>query len=912
MNKVNLTQALAGAAALAALAVGTGIIPAEADSIVKTSQNGHLSDWIAGYNAAEYEVGGVNINGYRLDGIGAFEMVRDDGSRLHVWCVQADVGHSTTANYQPTTSNLFNSAQLDYLTFIYANTTDDATATAVQSAIWYFVNAVRSTTPVPIWGNGAAGFAAITPDSPDSWIALPTFNYATYPVGLVLDGASGRTDLDGTEALVAQVAADANLLQGPWALSAPAATGTPGEFRAQITSAWNAPIPGRAITFTLPDGSTQTADTDASGYATISGATGFGALKVEALAPGTHTEFAAAGVQRVMGAGTPTTIRNSATLIQNPLLSSTASDEADGDQLIVEGATAVDSVPITQLTIGNSYTLHGQLFDTTTAAFVGAPESTTFTALSAAETHTLSTTVPTGSAGHHVVWIVSLDDDTTSRPAVVAPTSPDDLNETLSVAPTLALTTDAGPTLTVPRGQSADVTDRVTLTGLASAFRTTAAEAAMGTASFYGPFASLADAVCVPGKEVGTTSLVFQADGTVESGTVTVAPVSYDAVYTWVATVVTSQGRTISHACGLPSESPLIISDVTADVHLRKTISGEGTTWHNAQKGAMPAYDSTPAPGVPAAGSHDDQVADVGDGVPVFPVGAKVSFRYEVWLDPASTGWATWTDGATGVVTDDNGTPADPTDDFQPEYVSGDDGNGLLELAEVWLYAAPNRITAKAGDSYRNYSAIPAGRVVDPNGQTRETGQQTTPRADPAGYVVPSCSTMAINPADQSHVVGVDGGTVNDTTTCTNLVPGVAVTITGELQKRQPDGSVSATGIQGSSTFAPAAATATTVVVFTVPPTATPGTYVVFETLSISATGKVLGGHHDPGDADQTIAKRSPISSLPVPPASITRSQGIPSTGTDAMSALTLGFVLAGAGMIALTLSRRRGRRIAD
>ena len=908
MNNMNLAQALAGTAALAALAVGTGIIPAAADSIAVTSQNGHLTDWIAGYNAAEYEVGGVNINGYRVDGIGAYEMVRDDGSQLHVWCVQADTGHSTTANYQPTANNLFVSQQLDYLTFVYADTTDDATATAVQSAIWYFVNAVRSTTPVPIWGNGAAGFAAIAPDSPDSWVALPTFDYAAYPVGLLLDGSGGRTDLDSVEALVAQVAADANLLQGPWALSAPATTGTPGEFRVQITSAWNAPVPGRALTFTLPDGSTQAAVTDASGFATISGVTSFGALTAEAFAPGTHTEFAAAGVQRVVGAGAPTIIRNSTSLLQDPLLSSMASDEADGDQSVVEGATAADSVPITQLTIGNSYTLHGQLYDTTTAAFAGTQVSQPFTALETAETHTLSTTVPSGTAGHHVVWIVSLDDDTSGRPGVVAPTSPDDLNETLLVAPTLALTTDGGPALTVPRGQSVDVMDSVTLSGLAPAFRATAAEAATGTVTFYGPFVSVADTVCVPDTEVGHSSLAFQADGTVDSGTVTVTPMLYDAVYTWVATVVTSQGRTISHACGLPSESPQIISDVTADVHLRTTISGDGTTWHNAQKGTTPAYNPATAPSMPATGSHDDQVADVGDGVPVFPVGANVSFQYEVWLDPVSTGLATWMNGATDVVTDDNGTPADSTDDFQPEYISGDDGDGLLELGELWFYAAPNKVTAEAGDSYLNYSAIPGGRVIDPTGPSRDTGQVTTPRADPTGYVVASCSTMAINPADQSHIIGVDGGTVNDTTTCSNLVAGVAVTITGELQARQPDGSLSATGIQGSSTFIPAAATATTVVVFAVPPSATPGTYVVFETLSIAATGKVLGGHHDPSDADQTITKRSPIARLPVTPASTTRLQEIPSTGVNSMAAVRLGSVLAYAGGAALALSRRRRR----
>ena len=909
MNKLGIIKAVSGAATAAVLAASAGILPVAADSILRTTQNGHLTDWIAGYNAAEYEVDSVSINGYATNGIGAFELLRDDASQIHVWCLQADVAHSTTANYQASPLNLFTSGQLDYLTFMYATTTDDATATAVQSAIWYFVNTVRSTTPVPVWGNGASGFAPIAPDSPDSWAALPPFDTLAYPVGLQLRGPAGAIDLDGAETLVAQVTADANLLQGPWSISAPAATGTPGEFRTRITSAWNAPVSGRTVTFTLPNGGTQTAVTDSFGYATISGASVSGVLGVEASAPDTHVEFAAAGVQRVVGAGAPTTIRSNATFLHNPQLSSTASDQADGDQLIVEGGTAADSVPITQLTIGNSYTLHGQLYDTTTAAFVGAQVAQTFTALATAETHSLSTTVPAGAAGHKVVWILSLDDDTFSRSGVVPPTSYDDLNETLLVAPTLALATDAGPALTVPRGQSVDLTDRVTLSGLAAEFRSTAPEAAMGTVTLYGPFATLADAECVTATAVGSAPAAFQTDGTIVSGPVTVTPVWYDAVYTWVATVATSQGRIITHACGLANESPQIISDVTADVHLRKTISVDGSTWHNVQAGTAPAYEPAPAPGEPASGSHDDQIADAGDGVPVLAVGAQVSFHYEVWLDPASTGWATWTDGTTGVVTDDNGTAADIADDFMPVYVSGDDGDGFLEPGETWLYEARNLLIAKAGDNYLNYSTIPAGMVIDPTAPARDTGQSTTPRKDPAGYVTPACSTTAINPVDQSHVLGTEGGTVNDTTTCSNLVPGVAVTVSGELQARQPDGRVIATGIVGSSTFTPAAATATTVVVFTVPASAAPGAYVAFETLSIAATGRVLGGHRDPTDADQSITKRSPTVVPPATPAISTRSQGIPSTGVDAMVAVRLGSGLVGAGVTVLALSRTRRRR---
>ncbi len=39
-------------------------------------------------------------------------------------------------------------------------------------------------------------------------------------------------------------------------------------------------------------------------------------------------------------------------------------------------------------------------------------------------------------------------------------------------------------------------------------------------------------------------------------------------------------------------------------------------------------------------------------------------------------------------VTDDNGTPANLTDDFMPAYVSGDDGDGALEPGETWHYRA--------------------------------------------------------------------------------------------------------------------------------------------------------------------------------------------------------------------------------
>ncbi|MCL4206074.1 MAG: hypothetical protein KJ000_26625, partial [Pirellulaceae bacterium] len=64
-------------------------------------------------------------------------------------------------------------------------------------------------------------------------------------------------------------------------------------------------------------------------------------------------------------------------------------------------------------------------------------------------------------------------------------------------------------------------------------------------------------------------------------------------------------------------------------------------------------------------------------------------------------------------VIDDNGTPADPLDDFSPTFVNGDTNNdGLLDPGETWLYEATG--TALAGQ-YGNVATVTG---TDPIGQT--------------------------------------------------------------------------------------------------------------------------------------------------------------------------------------------------
>ncbi|MEQ1698577.1 MAG: VaFE repeat-containing surface-anchored protein [Ilumatobacteraceae bacterium] len=311
---------------------------------------------------------------------------------------------------------------------------------------------------------------------------------------------------------------------------------------------------------------------------------------------------------------------------------------------------------------------------------------------------------------------------------------------------------------------------------------------------------------------------------------------------------------------GIPSETAVVNGLLTAETHLRKSVSGDGTSWFNTQAGTSPSYDPATASADPRDGSHDDGAADAGDAVPVFPVGTPVSFRYEVWLDAASTGVVKFANGTTGVVTDDNGTPANSADDFKPSYLSGDDGDGVLEPAETWVYEASEIRTAVAGEVYSNYSAIPSGEIHNPGNPGGPSEGDTTPRKDPAGYVVPSCSTTAVNPADDTNFVGPQGGTVVDTVSCVNLVAGESVTVSGELQKRAADGSVAGTGITASTTFTPATfPDSVTTVSFSVPGSATAGTFVVFETVTADSTGVVVAEHKDAADEDQTFVKRSAL-----------------------------------------------------
>src|SRR5207302_1563795 len=61
------------------------------------------------------------------------------------------------------------------------------------------------------------------------------------------------------------------------------------------------------------------------------------------------------------------------------------------------------------------------------------------------------------------------------------------------------------------------------------------------------------------------------------------------------------------------------------------------------------------------------------------------------------------------LLTDDNGTPNDTSDDFTPTFTGGDtNGNGKLDVDETWTYSATRQIPIGASDPFVNTAVVHA------------------------------------------------------------------------------------------------------------------------------------------------------------------------------------------------------------
>ena len=90
---------------------------------------------------------------------------------------------------------------------------------------------------------------------------------------------------------------------------------------------------------------------------------------------------------------------------------------------------------------------------------------------------------------------------------------------------------------------------------------------------------------------------------------------------------------------------------------------------------------------------------------PIVPVGSTVTFTYVV-TNPGDVPLSSVT------ARDDNGTPANTADDFNPTFIGGDsNGNALLDLTETWTFTASRVATAGQYTNVGTASGTPAPPV---------------------------------------------------------------------------------------------------------------------------------------------------------------------------------------------------------
>jgi len=314
----------------------------------------------------EADLGGeLTVNGYGVSGLGAQRLALDDGSSALAMCIEADVSHSTTADYQPQSPRLDNGA-LDYLTWRYLGAgggLGDVEAAGMAVAIWALTGAQRR-----------GGGAVVTGD-------------------IVVDVAGvGRRD--DVEAAARRFVGVATRRSGPWSMSEMALADTVASV---VVSGPGGPIDGVEVTFAA-GAWTATARTDDSGTASVelpvaelAGAT----VTAAAAGPGRSVEYGASGAQRFALAGPGAALSAAGVL---PLPATTTVPET------------TTTVPETTTTVPETTTT---LPETTTVPETTLPETVTVPATTTVpETTTIvTTTVPV---------TTTAPDTTTTVPTTVA------------------------------------------------------------------------------------------------------------------------------------------------------------------------------------------------------------------------------------------------------------------------------------------------------------------------------------------------------------------------------------------------------------------------------------------------------------------------------------------------------------
>ena len=136
---------------------------------------------------------------------------------------------------------------------------------------------------------------------------------------------------------------------------------------------------------------------------------------------------------------------------------------------------------------------------------------------------------------------------------------------------------------------------------------------------------------------------------------------------------------------------------------------------------------SGPSNANPTAADYDNEDTPDGAGVPVLTAGSAVTWTYKL----TNTGNVDFAKADLALV-DDNGTPTNAADDMsiangKIAYVSGDDGDNVLEAGESWLYEAHGTV--------QSLGVLGAATTIDFSGNTAVDGTDGNTRSYSAGGV---------------------------------------------------------------------------------------------------------------------------------------------------------------------------------
>ena len=97
------------------------------------------------------------------------------------------------------------------------------------------------------------------------------------------------------------------------------------------------------------------------------------------------------------------------------------------------------------------------------------------------------------------------------------------------------------------------------------------------------------------------------------------------------------------------------------------------------------------------------------------------------------------------VVTDDNGTPGNPADDFHPTFTGGDtNANGLLDPGETWTYTASATATAGQYENFATVTGTGGDQPVTDNNPDHYFGQTSGCPVAPSPFGLGAAGTYTV------------------------------------------------------------------------------------------------------------------------------------------------------------------------